>query len=228
MSSNVSSPNISRDHRATEEQNRQAKSSQKGRRTNEQPDSSSYPKRHGANGQLDSSSYPRRHGTSEELESLRIEYQNLFDRSNKLDNKSYITITFCGFMFVFITSLFGSIPQIQMTGTFLNDAITVLYIIACVAVAVSYVWNLIWFMRLLAPEGIVRLDPDKIATAELDSCDVHEAERRLIKLYRNIINEDLDKLHIRCDKFVLGLRYVLLTLILSFVCYGLQILLKMM
>ena len=61
------------------------------------------------------SSFQRRHGTSEELESLRIEYQNLFDRSNKLDNKTYITITFCGFMFVFITSLFGSIPQIQMT-----------------------------------------------------------------------------------------------------------------
>lgn len=173
-------------------------------------------------------SYQRRHGTSEELESLRIEYQNLFDRSNKLDNKSYITITFCGFMFVFITSLFGSIPQIQMTGSFPNDAITVLYIITCIAVAISYVWNLIWFMRLLAPEGIVRLDPDKIATAKLDTCDVQEAERRLITLYRDIINEDLEKLHIRCDKFVLGLRYVLLTLILSFACYGLQILIKVM
>jgi hypothetical protein len=97
-----------------------------------------------------------------------------------------------------------------------------------VAVAVSYVWNLIWFMRLLAPEGIIRLDPDKIAGAELDKCSVHEAERRLIALYRNIINEDLEKLHIRCDKFVMGLRYVLLTLILSFVCYGLQILLQVM
>ena len=40
------------------------------------------------------SSLQKRHGTSEELESLRIEYQNLFDRSNKLDNKTYITITF--------------------------------------------------------------------------------------------------------------------------------------
>ena len=156
------------------------------------------------------SSLQKRHGTSEELESLRIEYQNLFDRSNKLDNKTYITITFCGFMFVFITS------------------IMVLYIIVCVAVAVSYVWNLIWFMQLLAPEGIIRLDPDKIAGAELDKCSVHEAERRLIALYRNIINEDLEKLHIRCDKFVMGLRYVLLTLILSFVSYGLQILLQVM
>ena len=174
------------------------------------------------------SSLQKRHGTSEELESLRIEYQNLFDRSNKLDNKTYITITFCGFMFVFITSLFGSISQIQLSKSGSGSPIMVLYIIVCVAVAVSYVWNLIWFMQLLAPEGIIRLDPDKIAGAELDKCSVHEAERRLIALYRNIINEDLEKLHIRCDKFVMGLRYVLLTLILSFVCYGLQILLQVM
>lgn len=174
------------------------------------------------------SSSGRRSGSRQELESLRIEYQNLFDRSNKLDNKTYITITFCGFMFVFITSLFGSILQIQMAGSTLNSIITVLYIIVCIAVAVSYVWDLIWFMRLLAPEGIIRLDPNKIAEANLESCSAAEAERRLIALYRKIINEDLEKLHIRCDKFVLGLRYVLLTLILSFVCYGLQILLKLL
>lgn len=174
------------------------------------------------------SPYPKRYGTSKELESLRIEYQNLFDRSNKLDNKAYITVTFCGFMFVFITSLFGSIPQIRLEGVPVHDFLTVLYIIVCVAVAITYVWNLIYFMRLLAPEGIIRLDPDKIAAAKLDSCSAHEAERRLIALYRDIINEDLEKLHIRCDRFVLGLRYVIVTLILSFAAYGLQVLLKVL
>ena len=163
-----------------------------------------------------------------ELESLRIEYQNLFDRSNKLDNKAYITVTFLGFMFVFITSLFGSLPQIHMEGVPAHDILTILYVVVCLAVAVTYVWNLIWCMRLLAPEGIIRLDPDKIARAKLDSCSVHEAERRLIIMYREIINKDLMKLHTRCDRFVQGLRYVLLTLILSFVCYGLQVLLKML
>ena len=174
------------------------------------------------------SSNSKRYGTSKELESLRIEYQNLFERSNKLDNKAYITVTFCGFMFVFITSLFGSIPQIRFEGVPVLDFLTALYIIVCIAVAITYVWNLIYFMRLLAPEEIIRLDPDKIAAAQLDSCSAHEAERRLIALYRGIINEDLEKLHIRCDRFVLGLRYVIITLILSFVAYGLQLLLKVL
>lgn len=172
--------------------------------------------------------YPERRSSSQELESLRIEYQNLFDRSNKLDNKAYITVTFCGFMFVFITSLFGTIPQIHMEGILLHDILTAFYIINCVAVAITYVWNLIYFMQLLAPEGIIRLDPDKIAAADLDNCSTHEAEERLIGLYRGIINEDLGKLHLRCDRFVRGLRYVIATLVLSFLSYGLQILLKIM
>lgn len=165
-------------------------------------------------------------GSEQELESLRIEYQNLFDRSNKLDNKVYITVTFLGFMFVFITSLFGSIPELHFTGVTVHDVLAVLYLVACIAVAVTYVFNLIYFMELLAPEQIVRLDPDKIAAANLDTLSIRDAEVKLVALYRTIINEDLGKLHFRCDRFVAGLRYVIITLVLSFVSYGLQILLR--
>ena len=167
-------------------------------------------------------------GSEQELESLRIEYQNLFDRSNKLDNKVYITVTFLGFMFVFITSLFGSIPQLRMNGQTLHDVLSILYIITCIAVSVTYVWNLIYYMELLAPEQIIRLDPNKIAAEKLDNVPIQEAERKLVRLYRGIINEDLEKLHIRCDKFVFGLRLVIVTLVLSFVTYGLQMFLKVM
>lgn len=167
-------------------------------------------------------------GSEQELESLRIEYQNLFDRSNKLDNKVYITVTFLGFMFVFITSLFGSIPQLKMNGNTMHDVFSVLYVIACIAVSITYVWNLVYYMELLAPEQIIRLDPDKIKAQKLENVPIQEAECRLVRLYRAIINEDLEKLHIRCDKFVFGLRFVILTLVLSFVLYGLQMLLRIM
>ena len=172
------------------------------------------------------SSFSAKGGSHQELESLRIEYQNLFDRSNKLDNKVYITVTFLGFMFVFITSLFGSIPQLDLEGTDTHTVLTILYMLTTLAVAITYVCNLIFFMRLLAPEGIIRLDPDKIAAGKLDTCTESEAEERLIVMYRNIINADLEKLHNRCDSFVRGLRLVLVTLILSFLSYGLQILVR--
>ena len=128
-------------------------------------------------------------------------------------------MTFCGFMFVFITSLFGSIPELHFTGVTVHDVLAVLYLVACIAVAVTYVFNLIYFMELLAPEQIVRLDPDKIAAANLDTLSIRDAEVKLVALYRTIINEDLGKLHFRCDRFVAGLRYVIITLVLSFVSY---------
>ena len=169
-------------------------------------------------------------GSEQELESLRIEYQNLFDRSNKLDNKVYITVTFLGFMFVFITSLFGSIPtQLHMSGSLtLEGILAILYIIVSILVAVTYVWNLIYFMKLLAPEQIIRLDPDKIARVQLETLPIKEAEQKFVLLYRDIINEDLEKLHIRCDKFVDGLHFVIITLVLSFVTYGLQVILRVL
>lgn len=162
-----------------------------------------------------------------ELDSLIIEYKNLFDRSNKLDNKVYITITFCGFLFVFITSLFGSISRFgNVTGP-LDTLLAGLYIISCIAVMVSYGYLLIYFMHLLKPEGIVRMDPDILKQAGLECLSEAEAAEQLIALYRNAIDEDLIKLKKRCDSFTKGLRYVILTVTLAFIAYVLQLLISL-
>ncbi|MGN0202993.1 MAG: hypothetical protein ACI4BB_00520 [Coprococcus sp.] len=161
-----------------------------------------------------------------ELDSLIIEYKNLFDRSNKLDNKVYITITFCGFLFVFITSLFGSISKFGNVTGHLDMLLVGLYIISCIAVMVSYGYLLIYFMHLLKPEGIVRMDPDILKRAGLETVTESEAAVQLITLYRRAIDEDLIKLKKRCDNFTRGLRYVILTVILAFIAYVLQLLIS--
>ena len=158
-----------------------------------------------------------------ELDSLKIEYQNLFDRSNKLDNKVYITITFCGFLFVFITGLFSGISQLTSMGGGIKGAMTVVYILTCVAVMVSYVYLLDYFMRLLQPERIVRMDPEILKAAGLDALEERAALERLIGLYRETVDEDLVKLKIRCDEFTKGLRFVVPTVILAFVAYAMQL-----
>lgn len=158
-----------------------------------------------------------------ELDSLRQEYQNLFERSNKLDNKAYITITFCGFLFVFIVGLFSGISQMAWGTGGVKSAVTVIYICTCIAVMAAYVYLLIYFMRLLRPEQIVRMDPDILAKAKLEEVSENEAYRRLIALYRATINENLIKLKNRCDEFTKGLRFVILTVILAFIAYALQL-----
>lgn len=165
-------------------------------------------------------------GRQKELESLIIEYQNQFDRSNKLDNKVYIAITFCGFIFVFITGLFSGISAVRRPQNGLELIVTILYLLTCTAVMVSYVYVLIFFMRLLQPEQIIRMDPEKLERKKLENMNDEEACTCLIQLYRATINENLIKLKIRCNEFTKGLRFIVPTVLLAFAAYTFQLLLS--
>ena len=146
------------------------------------------------------------------LDSLILEYKNTFERSDKLDNKVYIVITFCGFVFVFITNLFGGLTGLVMPEGTLALLLTVLYVGSCLAVMLAYVLVLVFFLNLLRPERIHRMDP----------------EYMLMELYRETVNDSLGRLHDRCDKFSRGLRYVVWTVGLAFLAYIFQILLKLL
>ena len=161
------------------------------------------------------------------LNSLILEYKNTFDRSNKLDNKVYIVITFCGFLFMFITNLFSGLTRLTFPGSMVSAVLTGLYVLCCLAVMLAYIGVLIYFLRLLRPERIQRMDPDFIHAETLSSLPEQEAAERLLKLYRQVVDENLERLHDRCDQFTRGLRYVVCTVILAFAAYGVQILLAL-
>ena len=143
------------------------------------------------------------------LDSLILEYKNTFERSDKLDNKVYIVITFCGFVFVFITNLFGG-----LTGLVMPEGTLVLV--------------LVFFLNLLRPERIHRMDPEYMQVERLAVQSEPETIGRLIELYRETVNDSLGRLHDRCDKFSRGLRYVVWTVGLAFLAYIFQILLKLL
>lgn len=167
-------------------------------------------------------------GSQLELTSLMAEYENQFDRSNKIDNKVYIAITFCGFLFVFIIGLFSGISQLKTPENGIEMLVSGLYILSCIAVMGAYVYALVFFMGLLRPEQIARMDPEIMQREHLENMGEEEARLRLIALYRETINGNLDRLHHRCNEFVRGLRFILWTVILAFVCYAFQILLQIM
>ena len=162
-------------------------------------------------------------GSQLELTSLMTEYENQFDRSNKLDNKVYITITFCGFLFVFITGLFNGISKLGKPGNGLQMFVSALYILSCIAVMGAYAYVLVFFMRLLQPEQISRMDPEIMQKEHFEEMEEEAARLRLIELYRATVNGNLEKLHHRCDEFVKGLKFIVPTVLLAFACYALQI-----
>ena len=65
----------------------------------------------------------------------------------------------------------------------------------------AYAYVLVFFMRLLRPEQIARMDPE-------------------------IMQKEHLELHHRCDEFVKGLKFIVPTVLLAFVCYALQIILQ--
>jgi len=62
----------------------------------------------------------------------------------------------------------------------------------------------------------------------LDEMEEEAARLRLIALYRETVNGNLEKLHHRCDEFVKGLKFIVPTVLLAFVCYALQIILQIL
>ena len=90
----------------------------------------------------------------------------------------------------------------------------------------AYVYVLVFFMRLLQPEQIARMDPEIMQKEHLEEMEEEAARLRLIALYRETVNGNLVKLHRRCDEFVKGLKFIVPTVLLAFVCYALQIILR--
>lgn len=161
------------------------------------------------------------------LNSLILEYKNTFERSNKLDNKVYIVITFCGFVFVFITNLFHGLTNLKLPQGGLACLLAALYVGSCLAVMIGYVGVLIFFLALLRPERIHRMDPEYLHVEELVTLPEAQAVERLLELYRETVDENLVRLHARCDNFTRGLRYVVWTVAAAFAAYTFQILLAM-
>ena len=64
------------------------------------------------------------------------------------------------------------------------------------------------------------------AKKQIEEMEEEAARQRLIALYREIVNGNLVKLHHRCDEFVKGLKFIVPTVLLAFVCYALQIVLQ--
>ena len=62
--------------------------------------------------------------------------------------------------------------------------------------------------RLLQPEQISRMDPEIMQKEHFEEMEEEAARLRLIELYRETVNGNLEKLHHRCDEFVKGLKFI--------------------
>lgn len=92
-------------------------------------------------------------------EIIREEYLHSFQRSDKLDNKVYITLTFLGLFFLYIIDFFTVIPKIKFPNNIQNFILVGAYIIISIGLLVGLLYILSKLLVLLKPMEIQRLSP---------------------------------------------------------------------
>lgn len=160
------------------------------------------------------------------FEIAKHEYDHVFERSNKLDNKVNIAITFCGLIFIFITTLIGEFNSFKYPTNSIQLIMVAVYIFFCVGITILYFWVMIRLVYLLMPNELVRIDIENILEKNYykESCDYLKIF--LMTKYSKAIDENNSIIELRFDEYKKCIKIIIIIVITSFVLYFLQGLFK--
>lgn len=118
------------------------------------------------------------------LEISRTEYEHSFRRAERLDNKIYILLTVCAFIFVVLISAIDKVSEYDITA-FDSNVLIGLYnvlLLLCVAGTVVMLGALIYS---LSGAGFKRYDSNMILERNMLSADMQKVTRFTIIKYEN-------------------------------------------
>lgn len=118
------------------------------------------------------------------LEISRTEYEHSFRRAERLDNKIYILLTVCAFIFVVLISAIDRVSEYDMTEFDSNILIGIydVLLISCIAETVIMLGALIYS---LSGVGFKRYDSNLILERNMLSADMKKVTRFTIIKYEN-------------------------------------------
>ena len=157
------------------------------------------------------------------LNLCRDEYNHVFERSSKLDNKVNIALTFCGLIFLFITGLFEFIYKFEYPTNTSQLVLVVVYIVLCLIIVISYVFVLMKFVSLLIPNELKRIDASHILNENYHKYPPYGLNVFLATKYSNAINENNKIIESRFVEYKKCIKNIIPIVIISFVLYFLQI-----
>lgn len=160
------------------------------------------------------------------LSLCKDEYDHVFERSNKLDNKVNIALTFCGFIFVFITGLFQFIYKFEYPTSVTQLVLIVIYIVLCLIIVISYVHILMKFVSLLTPNELQRVDSSYVLEKNYYENPSGALNIFLATNYCKSINRNNNIIESRFIEYKKCIKSIIPIVIISFVLYFLQILIQ--
>lgn len=117
------------------------------------------------------------------LEISRTEYEHSVKRLDRFDNKVYILLTVCAFIFVMLTSAIGNIGETKIPETCVGWIVVVIYIGVVVAAIIMTVALLKGLIGALSSIALHRLDSPDITDYNMALADRNQVARYVIGIY---------------------------------------------
>lgn len=150
------------------------------------------------------------------------EYDHCVQRSEKLDNKVYILLTVCAFLFVLLTSVISEAGKFKFPESGFAIGLIIVYAVLLASNVGIYVLMLIKLVGLLKSVSFVRFDTSEILTSNLISETPATLSRYIGTKYVRCINYNNAAIEERYKKFNFCVKLmvadVILSIILAFVC----------
>lgn len=146
---------------------------------------------------------------------LLSEYDHCVQRAEKLDNKVYILLTVCAFLFVLLTSTIAEVGKFQFPQNELALGLVITYAIFLVADVGIYVLMLVKLVGLLSSVSFARFDTSEILTKNLISETPATLSRYVGTKYVRCIDHNNDIIEERYKKFNFCIKLMVANVILS-------------
>lgn len=147
----------------------------------------------------------------------REEYNHTFDRSDKLDNKVYIALTFCAFIFVFVMGLLSAITEFAIPNAMTQFVLVVLYIVGCVILIGSFLYVLVKLAKLLKPMEATTINSNFLMINNVQKQSEYTIYTFASAKYTYATNENNTKLENRFKEYSKCISTIVWIVILTFV-----------
>lgn len=139
------------------------------------------------------------------FEATKLEYEHCIQRSEKLDNKIYIALTICAFLFVLITDTLKKIAEFNFPKTAIQLGLIISYALLMATILGIYTFSVLNLTKLLKGVPLKRFDTLIILERDFPNCNSIACVRYICSKYTDCIKTNnliLEQRFIRYNKCI--------------------------
>ena len=124
------------------------------------------------------------------FDAVKTEYEHCIRRSEKLDNKIYILLTVCAFLFVMLSDIIKTISNISFPNNCCELSLVIIFSILLLTAIVLFSVMLVYLASLLKPVFLSRLKSKEILKEDLIILPSETSFRTVCILYEQSIERN--------------------------------------